>query len=313
MSPRIAGTALVLLAATLFGTLSLVSRTGAEMGLGTLAFVTWRAGLAAVVMGGALAVGIAAGRTRTLAVRQLPRSAIVTLLTAALMGALLNVAIFAAFQRVTVAVALIVFYSYPALVTLGAVRFLGERLDGVRAGALVLASLGLVLVVLAPGLASGGLRLDALGLLLAAVAAISQSVFVLVSARGYSMVPVAHAATFILCGSAVIYLALVLPLGALGQIALPFADGRLWPVILAAAITGAAIPTSALLGGIRLIGPSRAAILMTLEPVVGVALAAAFLAEEPHPVQLLGGALVLTAGLVLQGPRGQPQALGSGI
>jgi len=52
--------------------------------------------------------------------------------------------------------------------------------------------------------------------------------------------------------------------------------------------------------GIGLIGPSKAAILMTIEPLVGIAVAARLLGEQPTALQILGGAAVLTAVIILQ-------------
>ena len=52
--------------------------------------------------------------------------------------------------------------------------------------------------------------------------------------------------------------------------------------------------------GIRMLGAPRAAIVATLEPVVGVSLAALLLNEQPAAVQLLGGALILVAAVLLQ-------------
>ena len=52
--------------------------------------------------------------------------------------------------------------------------------------------------------------------------------------------------------------------------------------------------------GLRRVGPTAAAILSTLEPVVTVMLAFAVFGESLGPAQLLGGALVLCAVLVVQ-------------
>jgi drug/metabolite transporter (DMT)-like permease len=71
------------------------------------------------------------------------------------------------------------------------------------------------------------------------------------------------------------------------------------PVILAGVI-GAGVPTLAFITGIRRLGPSQAAIIATLEPVIGVGLAAWLLAEQPAPIQLVGGALILGAAVLLQ-------------
>ena len=49
------------------------------------------------------------------------------------------------------------------------------------------------------------------------------------------------------------------------------------------------------IGAILLIGPSRAAIADTFGPVAALILAAAAFGERPTPMQLVGGALVLSA------------------
>jgi drug/metabolite transporter (DMT)-like permease len=51
--------------------------------------------------------------------------------------------------------------------------------------------------------------------------------------------------------------------------------------------------------GIARIGPTNAAMISTLEPVVTVALAALLLGETLEPVTLLGGGLILAAVLLL--------------
>lgn len=307
MSPRLLGTLLVVLAALSFASLSVVSRSAAALGLGTLAFVWWRSSLAGAVVGGAVGLGLAGGRIRLAGGRPVSGSARLALLIATLAASVLNLAIFASFQRVTVAVALILFYTYPALVTIGAARLFHERLDRVRLAAMLVASAGLLLVVLGPVFQTGIVQLDALGMGLAFLAAVCQSIYVLIGARGYPTVPSLQASAAILVGSGVLYLVLLAIVGGAGELLLPFAEPRLWPWVLAASLTGAAIPTTALLAGIRLIGPSRASILMTLEPVAAVGVAALFLAESPVPLQLLGGAAVLVAGAALQlSPGGGP-------
>jgi drug/metabolite transporter (DMT)-like permease len=72
-----------------------------------------------------------------------------------------------------------------------------------------------------------------------------------------------------------------------------------WPVLLAGTI-GAGIPTVTFIVGIRLTGAPRGAILATLEPVVGVTLAALLLGEHPGVLQLVGGALIIAAAVLLQ-------------
>lgn len=224
----------------------------------------------------------------------------VALVVAALCGATLNIATFAAFLLTTVAIALMCFYTYPAIVTILAVPLYGERLDRVRIGALLLSSVGLVMVVLAPLAGSSDVVVNPLGVGLALLAALCQAAFFLISGRGWEPMPNLHVSTFTIAMALALSLPLTLLAGQTGDLLMPFQQPEAWVWILAGAITGAAIPTTAFITGIGLIGPSRAAILMTIEPLVGVTIAAVLLGEEPSVVQIIGGAAVLVAAAVLQ-------------
>jgi drug/metabolite transporter (DMT)-like permease len=197
-------------------------------------------------------------------------------------------------------VALICFYTFPAMVTIAAVRLYGERIDRVRASALALSGIGLVLVVLVPVLNSADVRIDPLGIVLAFGAAFCQASFILIVGRGFDPLPAPRVAVYALFAAGALAFVLALIAGDLSGLAVPFNDSRSWPWIVAGGITGAAIPTTAFIAGIGLIGPSRAAIMMTIEPLVGVALAAALLGERPSIIQLFGGAAVLVAAAILQ-------------
>ncbi|HVM29321.1 MAG TPA: DMT family transporter [Candidatus Limnocylindrales bacterium] len=308
--PIVFGSLLVAVAASLFGTLGIVSRLADEEGIGAFAFVFWRGALATTLLVGVIAGGLALRRTAFPHPRLVPPRKRALLLVACLAGATLNIAMFVAFLRTEIAVVLIVFYTFPAMVTLAAVRLYGERLDLIRGGALILASAGLALVLLGPALESGRLDIDAIGVGLALLAAVCQAAFILVSARGFAPFHAIHVGTYVIAAAAITALPLALLAGDPAALVQPFVDGAAWPWLLAGGITGAAIPTTLLLTGMRVIGPSRTAILMTFEPVVGVALAGLLLAETPVPLQLAGGAAVLVAAAILQaGPREGPRAV----
>ena len=90
-----------------------------------------------------------------------------TLLLAALMGFTLNVCMFFAFDRITIALALLCFYTYPAMVAVVNVVLGRERLDASRIVALGLALLGMIAVVASQLDPTAGIRLDAVGIGLA--------------------------------------------------------------------------------------------------------------------------------------------------
>ena len=293
------------LGAALFGTLSYVARQAAEVGVEALPYVAWR-GIAATVSLLAVAALVGTrvgGATRMPDIRVLASDRRVALLAAAMCGALLNIAVFAAFLRTSVAVALICFYTFPAIVTLAAVPLYGERLDRVRVGALALSSVGLVLVVLAPLMDAGSAQnvvVDVIGVGLALFGAVCQATFVLISGRGWKPMPTLHVSAFVVGAALAISMPLTLIAGQLDSLLVPFREPEAWIWILAGGVAGAAIPTTAFITGIGLIGPSRAAILMTIEPLVGVTLAGLLLGEQPTVIQLVGGAAVLVAAAVLQ-------------
>jgi drug/metabolite transporter (DMT)-like permease len=77
------------------------------------------------------------------------------------------------------------------------------------------------------------------------------------------------------------------------------ATGQGWVAILAIVVIATLIPVAAFLAGLERIGPTNAAMLSTLEPVVTVLLAYWWLNETLTPVALIGGGLILMAVLLL--------------
>ena len=291
------GAGLVVLAAACFGTLGPMSEFANDAGVSSLSLVTWRAGLGATLVGLFLAARLATGGGRYTPLRTLPLTERWFVVGASVANAALNLAVFVAFVRIGIAMALLIFYLYPGFVALVSVVWFGERLDRTRWAALAIALGGMVLVVAGQGELGS---LDVLGLSLALVGAVAQTFYVLAARHGFARVPAAEAAATTMAIAAVIYLAAAVLLGQAAALAQPL-DGleALWPVLVAGLI-GAGIPTLAFLSGIRLLGAPRAAILAMFEPVVGVALAALLLAQQPTSLQLAGGALIIAAGIVLQ-------------
>lgn len=282
-----------------------MSRMATGLGIDPLAFVVWRAGIALAALlafAGFVLVYRRERWIRPLAnFNRLPRRRRVALAIGITLSAVLNVAIFAAFQRMAIAVVLITFYTFPAMVTLAAVPLFGERLDARKLAALTLSLGGLLLVLLAPVLSGGtGLFVDPIGVALALVAAVCQTSFILIAGRGFAPMKAADMATSLVTVGAVVAAIVLAVVGDVSSLSAPIAEPALWPWILAAGIAGAAIPTVWFMGGISRIGPSRTAILMTFEPLVGVTLAGLLLGEQPVPLQLVGGAAVVIAAVVLQ-------------
>lgn len=304
-APRadLAGAGLIVLAAVCFATLGPLSRFAEDAGVDSLALVAWRAGLGASVVALFIGARLALGVARPVALRDIPRGDRWFVVAAAVANTILNLSVFVAFTRISIALALLVFYLYPALVAVVSVLWFGERLDRLRWTALGVSFAGLVLVL--AGTDGGIGQVDGLGVGLAFIGGLAQVFYVLAARHGFAHVPGPQAAALTMGGAMTLYVLIAVATGSVSALAAPVASVQaLWPVLVAGVI-GAGVPTVAYITGIRILGPSRAAILAMLEPVVGVLLAAWLLAEQPTVVQLIGGGLILVAAVLLQlGPRG---------
>ncbi len=139
-----------------------------------------------------------------------------------------------------------------------------------------------------------------LGLALAFFGALAQAFYVLAARHGFGRIPGSQAAGVTMLLAASLYVATAILTGQAAILGEPLmSSAALLPVLLAG-VVGAGIPTVAFIAGIRLLGAPRAAILATLEPVVGVSLAAILLGETPQPLQIVGGVLIIAAGVLLQ-------------
>jgi drug/metabolite transporter, DME family len=294
------GFVIVIGSAALFGMLGPLSRFAYEAGMEPPAFVAWRAMIGFLGLAAVVGWRVRTGATRLIRLADLPARARLAIIGAALAGTVLNLCMFIAFDRITIALALLGFYTYPALVAAANVALGRERLDGTRVAALALAIAGMVAVVAAELDPGAGIRLDVIGLGLAFGAAVSQTIFVILARDGYPEVPTEQAMTTVLLVSGIGAFVVALLAGGVSSLGQPLANPGVLPLLAFTGIAAAAIPSLGFLTGIRLIGGTRAGILMLFEPVVGVALAAWLLSEGLDWIQVVGAIAILGAALLLQ-------------
>jgi drug/metabolite transporter (DMT)-like permease len=293
------GSLTVIAAASGFGLLGPLARFAYDAGLDPISFVAWRAAFGTLVVAVFATWMIRRGRAFVAPWRLTgrPRAALIVACVTALV---LNLGMFFAFSLTTIAVALLAFYTYPAFVAVVEIVRGHERLDAIRAAALVLSLGGMVLVVAGGLTTSGDVRIDPLGIGLALVAAVSQTVFIVISRNGYSALPAEQAMTWIIGAMMAACAILTLGSSGLAPLALPLTEPRALALSVVAGTIAAGIPSVLFLTGIRAIGGTRTGILMLFEPVVGVALAALLLNETIQPIQALGGLAIFAAAVVLQ-------------
>jgi drug/metabolite transporter (DMT)-like permease len=195
---------------------------------------------------------------------------------------------FTALTLASAALVALLLYLYPAIVTLAAAVLLDEQLTPVKVGAVTLALLGSALTI---GRTGGG---RPLGIALGVAAAVIYAGYILVSSRIAPRAGAIPAATVVMLSAAVVFGVVV---GVRGP-AFPTAAAG-WVALVALALVSTVMAIVAFFAGLERIGPAEASTVSTLEPVVTVVLAAVVLREAVSYGQIAGGALIVTAVLIL--------------
>lgn len=280
------GSLACVLSAVAFGVMAIFAKLAYDDGVSLEALLLVRFGLAGLLL---LLIAQARGGLRRLG----RRAVIAGLLMGAIGYAVQAGLYFAALTRVAASQVALVFSVYPLLVMVMAVLTRREHATRRRSLGVVVA-LGGVALVLGGG-SSGGF--DLVGSACALGSAVVYTCYILVGDRVAGSDPLAFA-TLVCCGA---FGTFVLWSAARGLPDLGFAaQGWLWLALIAVVSTVGAILL--FFAGLASVGPSVAALLSIVEPVVTVGSAAVVFGESPSFQQGLGGALVLGTLLVVQWP-----------
>ena len=276
---RLSGILLIAISAAAFGSLGILGRYAYADGMDAITMLFLRFSLAAILMAGLL----------ILRRESLPRgSALIRLIG---MGALGYVGqsycYLTAVRFASPGLVALLLYLYPVIVAVLSIILLHEKITRTKILALGLALLGLALTV---GPEGGRLT----GILLALSAAGIYSVYIIVGTRVMKQVTAFQSSTVIFASAGVTF-------GLLMTATSPHMPRSTagWLTILLIVLIPTLIAVVTFLAGLARIGPTNAAMLSTLEPVVTVLLAAWLLGDQLKGITLVGGGLILGAVLLL--------------
>ena len=276
---RMTGILLIALSAAAFGTLAIFGRYAYAAGMDTFTVLFLRFSLAAIVM----AILLIARR------ESLPRGKILAQLIG--MGALGYVGqsflYLTAINYASAGLVALLLYLYPCFVLILSVVVFRERVTRVKVVALTLALFGTALTV-DP---QGG---QIIGALMAIAAAAIYSVYIIVGTNVMKHVSAVQSSTVIFASAGAVFGTMMLFNG----VHFPVTDSG-WLTVAGIVLIATVIPVVAFLAGLERVGPTNAAMLSTLEPVVTVVLGASLLGEQLSPLGLVGGGLILLAVLLL--------------
>lgn len=199
---------------------------------------------------------------------------------------------YSALQRGTAAAVALLFYVYPALVTVAELSTGKLRATRRLLGALGLSVAGTALIVVT----GGDVDITPPGILFALGSAVSFAVYLLVSGRAVVRTDPMVNGAWVAAGAALSLATQGLVTGGLRN---PGSD--VWLMLANGVATAAAF--SLLFAALARLGASRTAVVMTLEALSSVVLAALLLDETIGPVQLVGGAAILAATVLISSSR----------
>lgn len=276
---RVRGIALIILSAASFGTLAIFGRFAYLGGVDTLTLLFLRFSFAAVLM----AIVLLLRREK------LPRGRNLVLLSA--MGGIGYVAqsfcFLSAIRFASAGLVALLLYLYPVFVAILSTIFIKEKVTLMKVGALILAVVGTSLTVNP----EGG---QPLGIALAVMAAVIYSIYIMIGSGVMKTVSAFQSTAVIFASAALIFGIMVWFIGPQWP-----QSSSSWLAIAAMAVISTVIPVMTFMAGLKYVSATDASLLSTFEPVVTVILASLLLDENLPFSILLGGGLILGAGLLV--------------
>lgn len=194
---------------------------------------------------------------------------------------------FAALKHAPAALVSILLYLYPVIVAVLSVAFLKERLNALRVTSLMLAVSGAVLAV---GPVAGA---KPVGVAWGLSAAVFYSIY-LVRGAGLLQSSDGVASSVVIMGAAAVTYAVFASI-----VGWHFPETALgWTGAVGLALSSA-VALSLLFAGMEIIGPVDASTLSAIEPIVTAALGFALFGQSLLPLQYVGGALILSAAVLI--------------
>ncbi|MHB1863425.1 MAG: DMT family transporter [Gemmatimonadaceae bacterium] len=275
-------TGLIVVSASGFGAIPILTTIATRSGGSLLNILSWR------YLVGTVLLALLAGTTASL--RAPLRRLAPVFVFAGGAQALIAFVSLSALAYLPAASLSFLFYTYPAWVAVLATVRGTERLTGPRAAALGLALAGIWVMVGGPRVGS----LPPVGVALALVSAMAYALYIPMIGHYQEQMSESIAAVYSALGAGVILLAI----GVLSHRATLSLHPQTWMAIGAMALWSTAIAFIAFLRGLRVLGPVRTAIVSTVEP-FWTALLGTWVLRQPLTPTTLGGGVLIAAAVVL--------------
>ncbi|MEO7368476.1 MAG: DMT family transporter [Gemmatimonadaceae bacterium] len=281
--PILRATALIVVSACCFGSLTTLTLLVMRQGLPLLDVVFWRFFLAAVIL--------FAMTQRTQRRTSSSKAAWRLVAIGGIAQAAISYLSFKALDYLPVGELAFLFYTYPAWVAgISAARG-RERLTRPRLIALAIAMAGIAVMVGTPAKSTSNI-----GVTMALGTAFLYALYLPMINDAQGQLPPTLSSFYLISGIAASFLVVSL---AVRQFAIP-SGINVWAILLLLAVVGTVMAFGTLLAGLRVLGPVRTSIISTIEPFFTAMLGAVILGQALTFSIIVGGAMIAVAVIVLE-------------
>ncbi|MBI2519177.1 MAG: DMT family transporter [Bdellovibrio sp.] len=200
---------------------------------------------------------------------------------------------FFAIKGLSISLAVLLLYTFPIWVALGARMFFGDKIPKGRKFTIPLSMVGITFLVWGE-FSIGHYYSFACGL----GSAIFYAIYILISSRSLSKINPLISVSYIQLSAGVILC--VLGLESYSRAVMVYKN--IWPIILGMAIICSIGAMTLFQSGLQKLKSWEASILSTSEPLMGISLAVLFLGEKLSLIQVIGGVLVIAAFIFISLP-----------
>lgn len=277
---QLLGVLLVVISAASFGAMPIFAHFAYAAGVTPLTALFFRFAIAAFCL------------CTYLALRKVPLPRPRNLRTLMLVGGvgfvLQSLSFFTALTLASPGLVVLLLYLYPTIVVGLSILVLHQPANPPKLAALGIALTGTVLTI-------GPVeKTQLLGVILGLISASVYAVYVLIGERVMQVESPITSCTVMISSAAIVYGGIV----SIHGINLPNQFSG-WLAILALALISTVLALSTFFAGVKRLGASTASMLSTLEPVVTITLSMMILEQPITKLQIIGGALILTAVVIL--------------
>jgi drug/metabolite transporter (DMT)-like permease len=280
---KIKGILFIVLSTVAFGIMPILAKLAYRGGANTYTTLFLRFFFAAIMVFLYL-------RSKGISLKLTKRQLFLVLTIGVLGYTLTSTSLFMSYNYISIGMATMILYTYPVIVTFLSYVFYKEKMYPRKILSLIISSIGIYILI-----DKGSQNFNLKGLILAGMAAILFSLYVLGSSLKEIKVINSYVLTFyISCASALVMFASAIATNNF-NINIPF---YAFVAILLLAFISTVVALTAFLEGVRIIGPSKASIFSTLEPIVALILGILILGE-PVSARIIIGSITIVASIVI--------------